>query len=216
MQHDPETLVVGVDLGGSKIASAVVNTHGKILSRDYRPTPVTQDEQLVVQEILSSVSGAVDKIGALTEKVAAIGIAAAGVSNRESGVVYTSPNLPALQNTPLRDIIAKKSNKKAFLINDAKAAALGELYFGAARGARHFIYVTISTGIGGGIIIDGKLYFGKIGTAGEVGHMIIDADGPLCHCGSRGCWESLASGTALAREAKLHIEKGTRSSIVDY
>lgn len=216
MQQNTETLVVGVDLGGTKIASAVINARGEILSRDYRATPVTQDLQTVVREILASVSGAVDKTGALAEKVEALGIAVAGFSNPESGVVYTSPHVPALQNIPLRDIIESKSNKKAFLINDAKAAALGELYFGAAKGIRHYIYITISTGLGSGIVIDGKLYFGTIGTAGEVGHMIIDADGPLCHCGSRGCWESLASGTALARAAKLHITEGANSSILEY
>ncbi len=215
MQQDSDALVIGVDLGGSKIASAAVNTHGKIVSRDYRATPITSDPQMLVQEILSSVNATLDKLGYQAEKVGLIGIAVAGFSNPESGVVYTSPNLPALRNVPLRDIIESKANKKAFLINDAKAAALGEFYFGAARGTRNFIYITLSTGIGGGIIIDGRLYFGAIGTAGEVGHMTIDTDGPPCHCGSRGCWESLASGTALAREARAHINKGVTSSILD-
>jgi glucokinase len=116
----------------------------------------------------------------------------------------------------LRDIIQDKLGKKAFLINDANAAALGEFYFGAARGIRNFIYITLSTGIGGGIVIDGKIYTGAIGTAGEVGHMTIDDKGPICNCGNRGCWETLASGTALAREARHRVKEGIRTSILEY
>ena len=105
---------------------------------------------------------------------------------------------------------------KTFLINDANAAALGEMYFGAAKGARNFIYITISTGIGGGIVIDGEIYTGSLGTAGEIGHMTIDTDGPHCNCGNTGCWETLASGTALAREAKQRIAAGVKTSIIEY
>jgi glucokinase len=106
--------------------------------------------------------------------------------------------------------------KRTFLINDADAAALGEFYFGAAKGVDDFIYVTLSTGIGGGIVIDGKIHTGAIGAAGEVGHMTIDDNGPICNCGNRGCWETLASGTALTREAKRRIEKGVKTSILEY
>jgi glucokinase len=116
----------------------------------------------------------------------------------------------------LRDILQERLGKKTFLTNDANAAALGEFYFGAARGVRNFIYITISTGIGGGIVIDGKIYTGAIGIAGEVGHMTIDDNGPICNCGNRGCWETLASGTALAREAKRRIHEGVKTSILKY
>lgn len=143
-------------------------------------------------------------------------MAAPGLSNPETGILFTSPNLPRWRDVPLRDIIEKEFSKKAFIINDANAAALGELYFGAGRGANDFVYITISTGIGGGIIIDGKIYTGSIGTAGEVGHMTIDDNGPLCNCGNRGCWETLASGTALAREARHRIKERAKTSILDY
>jgi glucokinase len=112
--------------------------------------------------------------------------------------------------------VEERLGKKTFLINDANAAALGELHFGAARGARNFIYITLSTGIGGGIIIDGRIYGGAIGAAGEVGHMTIDERGPMCNCGNRGCWETLASGTALARQARHRIAEGARTSILEY
>jgi glucokinase len=110
----------------------------------------------------------------------------------------------------------RETGIKTFLINDANAAALGELYFGAGKGACNFIYVTISTGIGGGIIIDGELYSGAIGTAGEIGHMTIDDKGARCNCGNNGCWEMFASGSALAREAQHRIQRGTETAILDY
>jgi glucokinase len=149
-------------------------------------------------------------------EISAIGIGAPGISNPEAGILFTSPNLPGWRNVLLRDIIQSKLDKKAFLINDANAAALGELYFGAARGTHNFIYITLSTGIGGGIVIDRKIYTGAIGTAGEIGHMTIDDNGPLCNCGNKGCWEALASGTALAREAKQRIKEGAKTSILKY
>jgi glucokinase len=149
-------------------------------------------------------------------EICAIGVGAAGISNPEAGILFTSPNLPALRDVPLRDIMQERLGRKTFVINDANAAALGEFYFGAARGARNFIYITLSTGIGGGIVIDGKIYTGAIGAAGEVGHMTIDDNGPICNCGNKGCWETLASGTALAREAKHRIKEGVKTSILEY
>jgi glucokinase len=149
-------------------------------------------------------------------EICAIGVGVAGISNLETGILFTSPNLPGLRDIPLRDIMQEKLGKKTFVINDANAAALGELYFGAAQGAHNFIYITLSTGIGGGIVIDGKIYTGAIGAAGEVGHMTIDDNGPICNCGNRGCWETLASGTALAKEARRRIKEGGKTSILEY
>ncbi len=216
MRKNPDPFALGIDLGGSKILAAVCNSQGNMLSRDYRETPADEGPEAVIQEILRSVGLATDQAGIAIEQLSAIGVGAPGISNPETGVVFTSPNLPGWHNVPLRDIIEGKSGKKTFLINDANAAALGELYFGAGRGARNFIYLTISTGIGGGIIINGELYSGAIGTAGEVGHMTIDDNGPRCNCGNTGCWETLASGSALAKEARYRIEKGAKTSILDY
>ena len=150
------------------------------------------------------------------DDLSAIGLGAPGLSNPETGILFTSPNLPGWKDVPLRDIIEKEMGKKVFLINDANAAALGEMYFGAGRSARNFIYITISTGIGGGIIIDGKIYTGSSGTAGEPGHMVIQDEGPVCNCGNRGCWESLASGTALARDTRQRLKEGSTTTILDY
>ena len=216
MKLSPESIALGVDIGGSKILTAVVNSRGKILSSDYRATPPNKGAEVVAQEILNSANHALELGGISRERLCAIGVGAAGISNPETGIVFASPHLPEWHNVPLRDIIERMSGIKTFLMNDANAAALGELYFGAGRGARNFIYVTISTGIGGGIVINGELYAGAIGTAGEIGHMTIDDNGPQCNCGNKGCWETLASGSALAREAKSQIQKGVSTSILGY
>jgi len=216
MPRNPDPLSLGIDLGGTKILTAVATAQGKMLSRDHSVTPATKGQEAVVQSILESIGRALEQAGIAAPQLSAIGVGAPGLSNPETGILFTSPNLPGWRDVPLRDIIEKELGKKAFLINDANAAALGELYFGAAKGAHHFIYITISTGIGGGIIIDGEVYTGSIGTAGEVGHMTIDDDGPPCNCGNRGCWEARASGTAMAREARKQIKEGARTSILGY
>jgi len=216
MHEDVEPLVLGIDLGGTKILTAVANSRGEMLSRDHSITPAGEGHGVVIQSILESVHRSLNQAEVGISELTAIGIGAPGVSNPETGILFTSPNLAGWQDVPLRDIVEKELGKKAFLINDANAAAVGEFYFGAGRGARNFIYVTISTGIGAGIIIDGRIYTGALGTAGEVGHITIDDNGPICHCGNRGCWATLASGTALAREARYQIEQGAKTSILDY
>jgi glucokinase len=216
MPEDSTTLILGIDLGGTKILTAVTNSQGKMLSRDHSITPASKGHEAVIQSILESAHRALEQANVAISELTAVGIGAPGLSNPETGMLFTSPNLPGWRDVPLRDIMQERLGKRTFLINDANAAALGEFYFGAARGASNFIYITLSTGIGGGIVIDGKIYSGAIGAAGEVGHMTIDDDGPICNCGNRGCWEMLASGTALAREAKHRIEEGVRTSILEY
>jgi glucokinase len=187
-----------------------------MLSSDESTTPATESHEVVIQSIIDSAHSALRQAGCTISEISAVGMGAPGISNPEAGILFTSPNLPGWRNVLLRDIIQNKLDKKTFLINDANAAALGEMYFGSAQGVHNFIYVTLSTGIGGGIVIDGKIYTGAIGTAGEVGHMTIDDNGPLCNCGNKGCWEALASGTALAREAKHRIKEGAKTSILKY
>jgi glucokinase len=209
------TCLLGIDIGGSKILTAVTNPSGEIISSDYTITPAQEDVGKIIDELIASIHRSVDGAKLKMEDIAAIGIGAPGISNPDSGIVYSSPNLPSWRNVPLKQILKNRLKRPAFLINDANAAALGEFYYGAAREVMHFIYVTISTGIGGGIVINGDIYTGTLGTAGEIGHMIIEHDGPLCGCGNRGCWETLASGTALAREAKQRIEGGVTTSIME-
>jgi glucokinase len=207
-------LALGIDLGGTKILTAIVSVQGETLSRDYRATPVQEGPGGVVKAIVDSANVVLRQAGIAITDIEAAGIGAPGISNPDTGTIITSPNLPGWCNVPLRDMVADKLDIKCFLVNDANAAALGELSFGAGRGARNFIYVTLSTGIGGGIVVDGRVYSGATGFAGEIGHMTIDDDGPLCNCGNKGCWEALASGRALEREARRCIERGEDTTML--
>jgi len=141
-------------------------------------------------------------------------LAAAGAIDSDKGVITLSPNLPGWRDVPLGDIVRERYRVDVFLVNDASAAALGEHRFGAGRGVSNLILLTLGTGIGGGIIINGEMYLGACGSAAEIGHMVIDVNGPECGCGNRGCLETLASGTAVARDAVRRINQGEKSSLV--
>lgn len=208
--------VLGIDLGGTKILTAVVGAGGAMLSRDHSITPAARGVQAVIDAIVESARRSLEAADVAPGDLAGAGIGAPGLSNPETGVLYTSPNLPGWKDVPLRDIVAEELGTPAYLINDGSAAAIGELHYGAARGVKDFVYVTVSTGIGGGIVMNRDIYAGAIGTAGELGHMVIDDNGPLCNCGNTGCWEMLASGTALAAEARRIIEQGSDSTIVQH
>jgi len=216
LKKDTRDLVLGIDLGGTKVLTGVINSRGKVVSCDRDITPVAKGQDAVVRTICESADRSVNGAGASVTDLVAAGIGIPGPSNPRTGILFTSPHLPGWCDVPIRSIMEEALGIKAFLINDANAAAVGELHFGAARGARNMIYITVSTGIGSGVIIDGEIYTGSNGTAGELGHMTIDDNGPRCNCGNNGCWESVASGTALAREARKRINEGARTSILDY
>ncbi len=206
-------LVLGIDLGGTKILTAVIDARGDLLGRDHSITPAALGPDGVMEAIGRSAERAMAQCGRKIAHMTAIGIGAPGPSNPQSGIIYTSPHLPGWEQLPVHRVLEERFGRPAFLINDANAAALAEHRFGAGQGTREMIYLTISTGIGGGLILNGRLYTGSIGTAGELGHMTIQADGPRCNCGNVGCWEALASGTALAREARRVVESGAVSLI---
>jgi glucokinase len=206
---------VAVDVGGTKIAAALISGAGEILAREYRPTCASRGPEAVIERILGAIDRLISKAGIPPSQLAAIGIAAAGALDVERGLVTASPNLPGWRDVPLRDIVQSRQKVTTFIINDANAAALGEHYFGAGRGTRHMIFLTVSTGIGGGIILNGQLYSGASGAAGEIGHMTIDADGPPCKCGNRGCLEALASGWAIAEDALSRIQQGEKSRVME-
>jgi glucokinase len=198
-------LAVGVDIGGTKISAGVVDTDGTIIDREMRPTPgregVPADAALTEDLI-------VDVVSALLERhaVAAVGIGAAGWIAADRATVLFAPHL-AWRNEPLRDALrdrlAERGRDLPVLVeNDANAAAWAEYRFGAAQGEPVVVCVTLGTGIGGGLVIDGEVYRGAYGIAPEYGHMTIVQDGRICACGNRGCWEMYASGRALARDAR--------------
>jgi glucokinase len=203
-----ERLIAGVDLGGTKIYSLVATAEGEVRGHDRRPTQADGGPDSVVERIAESVQASLSAAGASLDDIDGVGISSPGPCDPERGMVTDAPNLPGFHNIHLTRLVSGTLGVPAILENDANAAAYGEHRFGAGRGFKHIVYVTLGTGIGGGIIIDGKVYSGASGAAGEVGHMILLENGPPCNCGMRGCLESLSSGPAIARDASAALADG--------
>ena len=208
-------LFIGIDLGGTKIVTALVDTEGRIIFRDYRETEAARGPAAVMARMIDAASRVMNGGGVAAAQISAVGVAAPGPIDARSGIVTTPPNLPGWKDMPLRQLIQDELGLPTALENDANAAALAEHRFGAGRGTKHMIYVTASTGIGGGFILNGELYNGATGGAGEIGHMTILPQGPHCGCGNRGCLEALASGRAIAREARERVKCGVPTLIAD-
>ena len=200
---------IAVDVGGTQLRAASYPEDGlnpikidRISTRAANNTPL---ERLV---------GLIRSIWPEDQDVASIGVAAPGPINPFEGVIYTAPNIAGWENLPLASHLEKEFKTPVFLGNDANLAALAEWSFGAGQGHNHLIYLTISTGIGGGVIVDGKLLLGAKGLAAEMGHVTLVPDGPLCGCGKRGHLEAVASGTAIARWAREQLAGGSRSEFL--
>jgi len=215
MQRSKRLPVLAIDVGGTKIVAAIISNRGQVVAREHNLTLANQGPQSVINRMLSAIDRLISSTGIDPSRLNSISIAAAGAIDFDSGLVTLSPNLPGWRDIPLRDMVREKYGVNTFLINDASAAALGEHRFGAGRGVKNLILLTLGTGIGGGIIIDGNLYSGVSGSAGEIGHMTVDVNGPRCNCGNIGCLEMLASGTAVAREAIRRVRQGERSSLIE-
>jgi len=197
--------VLAADFGGTHLRAAVVDESGELLYRTEHPTPGTGTPQSIIIEVVELLAAAVKASG---RTPAAACIATAGLINANEGKVILAPNIPGFRNLVLTTPVAQRLDIPAFIENDASAAALGEFRFGAGRGTRHLLHATLGTGIGGGIVIDGRLYRGARGLAGEIGHIILDPGGPRCNCGSRGCLEAMVSGVAFAERARRILEQG--------
>lgn len=217
MKQISDEYFVGVDVGGTKVAAGLVNSAGEITHQ--MRTPMVATEAVAG---LAAVTSAIDSVRAAaaaslesTNLISAIGICAPGPLNPLTGVVVNPPNLPGWRNFPLGAEVSNAYRLPVRVDNDANAAALAESVWGAGRGYRNVFYATIGTGIGTGIVFDGRIYHGRTGAAGEGGHMSIDYRGPRCGCGKLGCIEALASGPAIARRASERIAAGYKSSIVE-
>lgn len=196
-------LSIGIDIGGTKVAGGVVSADGKIISRLRRDTPHRSTSPGVVEDVIV---GVVEELMSELDpdRVAAIGIGAAGFVAADRATVVFAPHL-SWRDEPLRDRLRRRITKPVFIDNDANAAAWAEWRFGAARAQSHLVMITLGTGIGGGLLIDGHILRGRYGIAGEFGHMQVVPDGHRCECGNRGCWEQYASGNALVREARAMV-----------
>ncbi|MCG0276526.1 MAG: ROK family protein [Thermosediminibacteraceae bacterium] len=206
-------IAVGVDLGGTKIAAGAVDENGNLLARTELPTLAKEGPEKVIGRMKQSVYDILKHLGLPLEDIAGIGIGVPGPMDAGRGIVKNPPNLPGWDNVPLRSIMQEEFNIKVCLENDANAAAIGEYLFGAGKGIENFVYITISTGIGGGVIAGGRLLKGDGGNAAEIGHLTINFEGPVCGCGNKGCWEAYASGTAMARFAKEGILLGRKTKL---
>ncbi|MFC1570930.1 ROK family protein [Candidatus Margulisiibacteriota bacterium] len=193
-------MIIGIDLGGTKIAGVLTTPSGKVLMDVQIPTEASKGKKQVIENIKKAIR---TLIQSHKVKIKAIGIGAPGPILYDKGIVIEAPNLSGWKNVQLRQILKREFKVPVFVDNDANCAALAEAWFGAGKFVRHFIYITVSTGIGGGIVIDKKVYRGTTGSAGEFGHMIIDSGNAKCGCGNTGCLEALASGTALKRLAGM-------------
>ena len=210
--------VLGVDLGGTKISVGAMTADGsQQLAERTEATLAAEGADAVVARIVamieSTIGSVMQETGASRKDILGVGIGAPGPLDRERGLVITTPNL-GWHNFPLRDRVTDATGLNATLDNDANCATLGEWWIGAARGARNVVGMTIGTGIGGGLILDGKLYHGSSDVAGEIGHTSIDSTGRRCKCGNYGCLEAYASGPATADRAREALAGGEDSLLV--
>lgn len=199
---------VGIDIGGTKIAAGVVDDQAQILSRFETRQHSGQPPEVVVEAVQRAFQEVIVGVGLEKGALLGVGVGFAGHTDGRAGVVLTSSNLLSWDRMPLRDVLCERLGMMVRLDNDCNAAALAEYRYGAGRGSRDMVYVVFSTGMGAGIIIDGHLYRGHTGTAGEVGHTVVDVDGRICSCGKRGCLMSWACGMALTQLAGERIRGG--------
>jgi glucokinase len=202
-----ELRTIGIDIGGTKIAGGVVTTSGRLAASMEVPTLAEGDFETSLGQVFRVIERLMLQSGG-KGSISGIGMCAPGPLNPKTGVIFTPPNMPAWRNVPLARLVEDRFGLPAIVENDANAAGLAEALIGAAVGYRDVFYVTVSTGIGTGIIIDKKIYHGKNGVAGEGGHVPIDFRSPyVCGCGTRGCIEALASGPGMARRARVLLEQ---------
>ncbi|HEY6294498.1 MAG TPA: ROK family glucokinase, partial [Streptosporangiaceae bacterium] len=200
------SLAIGVDVGGTKVAAGVVDEQGRILVKLKRSTPAAsppRTEQVIADVVTELLAG---------HEVAAIGLGPAGFVDSERATMLFAPNL-AWRDEPLKQRVEERLGRTVVVENDANASAWAEARYGAARGYRDVMFVALGTGIGAAIIIDGELYRGRWGIAGEPGHVRVVPDGRLCGCGNRGCWEQYASGNALVAEAREFARRTPEGAI---
>lgn len=197
--------VLGVDIGGTKIAVGLVDASGKQVAGDRIDTKGPHE---TMERVVAVCRDLIANAGVPKDRVAAVGIGCAGPIDGKEGRVKAAPNLPGWSEIPLVSYLQDALQLPTYLENDANAAAVGEFLFGAGRGHKNMVYMTVSTGVGGGVVTDGRLYRGENGNAAELGHITIAWDGRQCNCGNRGCLEAYASGTGLAKRAQELVRDG--------
>lgn len=203
---------VGVDLGGTNLRIAAVDESGRLLEKVTTGTQVKRGRDAVIDQMVSAIHTLSAKFQP-SSALLGVGIGVPGIIDKRTGMLRESPNLPGWDDYPVRDIIEHKLQTPIFLENDANAAALGEAWLGAAKGMDDMCMITLGTGVGGGIVMRGRVWHGMTGMAGELGHITIDPNGPQCGCGNHGCLEVFASATAVVRMARDAIASGSADQL---
>lgn len=194
-------LILAADLGASKILSAVLDSHGRVLIQEKSPTPYDREPAAVLERICTLLLSLLKQVWQEGDQIRGAAAAVPGPLAFPDGVMLNSPNL-GWNGVPIRDIMTKALGRPVIVEKDTNMAALGEYYFGSTPFSPNLIYLTVSTGIGGGLIVDGRLYRGQAGGAGEIGHMVVERNGPVCGCGRQGCLEAIAAGRAISRRVQ--------------
>lgn len=207
--------VIGVDLGGTKISTAISTIEGNILANVVLPTKAEEGETAVLGRIVQSIDEVIVGSSTSIDEIEAIGIGSPGPLDAKKGIIITTPNLP-FKDYNLVQPLKEKYNIPVYLDNDANAAAIGEYMFGAGKGKESIVYFTVSTGVGGGAVLDGKVYRGHTSNALEIGHTTVDPNGPRCNCGNLGCLEAMSSGTAIAKKGKEAVSTNVETSLKKY
>jgi glucokinase len=203
---------IGIDLGGTNIKVGIVSREGRIIKKASLPTLAEKGQDKVISQIKKGIK---EILSHNKLKIQGIGIGSPGIVSTKKGTVENPPNLPGWEKVNLKKIIKKEFNIHVILENDANAAAIGEMIFGAAKKIDSFVMVTLGTGVGGGIIINRKLLRGEFGSAGEIGHISIDFNGPQCNCGAFGCVESYVGNNYLVKRVQNELKEHNSSKILD-
>lgn len=208
-------IIVGVDLGGTYVKTAAVSKDKKVLAKVSLPTYAAEGLEKVLDVMVESVDAALAEQGATRKDIMAAGFGAPGPMNWQTGIVYSPPNLPGWKNVPLAEDMRKRLGVPCYVDNDANVACYGEYWLGAGQGAENMCLLTLGTGVGGGIVVFGRLLRGKDGTAAEIGHLKVMRDGRKCGCGATGCLEAYGSVTGMIRTAIEGIENGRQTILID-
>lgn len=201
---------VGIDLGGTNIVAGLVDENYQILGKVSRKTNRPRPAEEIAADMAACALDVICEQGLTPEQVEWIGIGTPGIANSETGIIEYSNNLD-FHNVPIVKWISEKTGRPAFVENDANAAAYGEYVAGAAKGATNAVCITLGTGVGGGIVIDGKIYAGSNFAGAEIGHTVLNMDGPMCTCGRKGCFEVYSSATGLVRMTQEAITRNPES-----
>lgn len=207
---------IGIDLGGTKILIALVDREtGEVLHHVKKKTKKDKGPKNIIKKMLEGIDELLEESGKTLDDISSIGVGAAGQIDRQNGILIAAANLDCY-DLNIKGILSEKFNIPVFIGNDVEIAAIGEQKFGAGKGCDDFVCVFVGTGVGSAIIKDGKIITGATGTAGEIGHIIVDLNGRQCSCGAHGCLEAYASRSAIERRIEGALKKGRKSCILDY